>query len=616
MLNRKYLILFVVSFVIFTTFLFISNSQFLPVSAEDAQELHGWAWSSTDNQGIGWISFNSKNCDLDNNNKLDVVCGGTNSESLTPYSVKLYKDKQLYGYAWSANVGMTGTDKGGMLYFGPPATSLANRETGEAGRQWAYIDGTNVKGWARFCSDNNSSWCESGATISPNSKNGGWDGWVSLSGTTVDGKTYGVKYNASSDPIPSVKGCDGSYYSVAAFSFYGCAWGGATFSSSNPNAQFPGWIDFNYKLVTPPVGHCDNGIKDSDETGIDCGGTACKSCPTIPGGPIIGGGHCTNRIIDSDENDVDCGGVDCPACVNGGPTSSGGPKCPDGSPNPNPNGVTALSLQSCPLYIHSCVLTKYGESTVIPNGTISVGNYLWTIIASGGTNFHYEWYDEGGIVSGCKDKFECPRNYSIGNKRMNVVVSSTKNDGQIESKPACGELAFTVSNNPSTEPFIDFYNLNNNSSDIRAKAKFIGTTASVYDELTNSSLIIRVGETNRVCTGSISLQMISIEKLNGNSFEIVPQKVGTVENYSIPSITPGAGVIPGETPFKFSNLTLKNKTIWPITGSYQIRVRATTSDNTRPINSSVPVSKCKSISKDHIIPLRIISSGGGEYIEQ
>jgi len=40
----------------------------------------GWAWNAnSDGTGIGWISFNKKDCDTDGNNKVDVACGGDNS---------------------------------------------------------------------------------------------------------------------------------------------------------------------------------------------------------------------------------------------------------------------------------------------------------------------------------------------------------------------------------------------------------------------------------------------------------------------------------------------------------------------------------------------------------
>lgn len=49
--------------------------------------------------------------------------------------------------------------------------------------------------------------------------------------------------------------------------------------------------------------HCNNGIQDADETGIDCGGADCAACPS-----------CTDGILNGSETGIDCGGPDCPAC--------------------------------------------------------------------------------------------------------------------------------------------------------------------------------------------------------------------------------------------------------------------------------------------------------------
>jgi len=53
----------------------------------------------------------------------------------------------------------------------------------------------------------------------------------------------------------------------------------------------------------PCTPHCSNGIQDADETGIDCGGLDCISCPT-----------CTDGLINGNETGVDCGGPDCADC--------------------------------------------------------------------------------------------------------------------------------------------------------------------------------------------------------------------------------------------------------------------------------------------------------------
>ncbi len=51
---------------------------------------------------------------------------------------------------------------------------------------------------------------------------------------------------------------------------------------------------------------CDNGIRDGNETGVDCGGS-CKSCDTDTVA------SCFDRIKNGDETEVDCGGS-CDPC--------------------------------------------------------------------------------------------------------------------------------------------------------------------------------------------------------------------------------------------------------------------------------------------------------------
>jgi len=77
--------------------------------------------------------------------------------------------------------------------------------------------------------------------------------------------------------------------------------------------------------------HCRNGMKDQDETDIDCGGPTCNPCETgkscvvnrdcssnqcvaelckTPDEPT-----CNNGMKDQDETDIDCGGLICNPCT-------------------------------------------------------------------------------------------------------------------------------------------------------------------------------------------------------------------------------------------------------------------------------------------------------------
>ena len=61
-----------------------------PVSIDFATgDFHGWAWSSDTAGIIGWVSFNSKDCDLDNNGFMDISCGGKNDNTTPAYPYKV-----------------------------------------------------------------------------------------------------------------------------------------------------------------------------------------------------------------------------------------------------------------------------------------------------------------------------------------------------------------------------------------------------------------------------------------------------------------------------------------------------------------------------------------------
>jgi hypothetical protein len=75
---------------------------------------------------------------------------------------------------------------------------------------------------------------------------------------------------------------------------------------------------------------CSDGIKNGNETGIDCGGGTCSTCGTGQG--CNGGSDCTSGVCmggtcqaptcldgvkNQNETDIDCGGGICPACASG-----------------------------------------------------------------------------------------------------------------------------------------------------------------------------------------------------------------------------------------------------------------------------------------------------------
>ena len=111
---------------------------------------------------------------------------------------------------------------------------------------------------------------------------------------------------------------------------------------------------------------CSDGVKNGNETGIDCGGGTCPACATgvaclVPSDCInkvctlnvCAAATCSDLVQNGNETDVDCGGGTCAACANGkacrigsdcaSKVCSGGvclvPTCSDGIKNGSETGI-------------------------------------------------------------------------------------------------------------------------------------------------------------------------------------------------------------------------------------------------------------------------------------
>lgn len=138
------------------------------------QTLSGYAWSDN----IGWISMSGPLHSV-------AVNSGTGAFS---------------GYAWSDNIG--------WISFNP--ADVVGCPSGACNPTLNVGTGV-VTGWARACSGTNNGNCTGG------SRTDGWDGWISLRGTSPD---YGVIIEGST--------------------FGGWAWGSAVI----------GWVSFNSSPVS------------------------------------------------------------------------------------------------------------------------------------------------------------------------------------------------------------------------------------------------------------------------------------------------------------------------------------------------------------------------------
>ena len=205
-----------------------------PVMAGVGNNVSGFAWSSS----IGWISFNSTDCDTDGDGFYEgsgeeggvPPAGCPTSGTAQNYGVTLNKSTgNISGYAWSQSVGWIsfnrcGTDDNCMTSDGdtgnPP---FAPYNTGSGAIARYNSANGEITGWAKILSMGDS-------------------GWIKLRKNSGDsGSVYGVSLNSDD--------------------FSGWAW------NDDENGSGIGWISFNcantggcgssaYKVAirnTPPV---------------------------------------------------------------------------------------------------------------------------------------------------------------------------------------------------------------------------------------------------------------------------------------------------------------------------------------------------------------------------
>lgn len=143
------------------------------------ENVTGWAWS----ENIGWVSFNSRNCDADGDGTIEVSdnppVGCQPAGTVIPsYGVNINSSGNFSGYAWSNNIGWiiferikvcdndktkTCTDAsqcgGGACNFINPPNAPYNTGTGKiasystSNKQvtgWAYILALGDEGWLKL----------------------------------------------------------------------------------------------------------------------------------------------------------------------------------------------------------------------------------------------------------------------------------------------------------------------------------------------------------------------------------------------------------------------------------------------------------------------------------
>lgn len=198
-----------------------------------SHNMSGYAWSDT----IGWISLNSLNTG-------DSVNYGVNIDATGNFS----------GYGWSDNIG--------WVSFNP--SQLSGCPSGSCAPQLNWTTGV-VSGWARACAGTASGNCSSST-----SRTDGWDGWIHLSGLTVNTTTG---------------------------NFSGFAWG----------SDVVGWVDFSnvsVEVVTPlaptvTLGVSPNPVDYNNPVTITWSSSNATSCTATSGPGFSTGGATSDTDMSS-----------------------------------------------------------------------------------------------------------------------------------------------------------------------------------------------------------------------------------------------------------------------------------------------------------------------------
>jgi hypothetical protein len=332
---KKILYICAVMILILFTFLFVSNTK-----AATAGDISGYAWSSN----IGWISFR----------------GAT-------YGVNINQSTGLLsGYAWSSNIGWISFNN----------TQLTGCPTGLC---QAKLTGNNFSGWARVLSANGN----------------GWDGWISLSGST-----YGLTLSGTT--------------------ISGYAWGG----------EVVGWIKAKTLTITPLVSTCADGIDNDGDGRVDNYDVDCGLITPPPGftpsmQEIINNPQCNNGYDDDGD-----GLKDYPAdpdCINTSDNLEQGPVPPDiiltvgittgsasfESLNVDNNGATIKLGIS---------ITNATTTTTCTRSIISGGSTSTTSIPTGGVSTYTTEQTLPPITARTKVILSCTTGNKTGSDSVEILI--------------------------------------------------------------------------------------------------------------------------------------------------------------------------------------------------
>ncbi|MBU4375574.1 hypothetical protein KKH38_03675 [Patescibacteria group bacterium] len=213
---KNQLIIFIIALAILASsagfFIFKFNKNVDIARAGTGDNLFGFAWNSN----IGWISFNSTDCDTDDNGFVDTDlmvqgCGGDNATDIVfDYGVSIDPIIGSFsGYAWSNNVGWVSfaggdTPPGSFAFSANCYVPAYCDEISDNCTACFNPTDNNVYGWAKILSLGNA----------------GDEEWIRLDDdNTGDAVDYGIVFGGSD--------------------FSGWAW------NANDNGLGIGWVSFN-----------------------------------------------------------------------------------------------------------------------------------------------------------------------------------------------------------------------------------------------------------------------------------------------------------------------------------------------------------------------------------
>jgi hypothetical protein len=168
----------------------------------------------------------------------------------------------------------------------------------------------------------------------------------------------------------------------------------------------------NYATVCPVFPTCSDGIRNGDETGIDCGGANCPTCPVVP--------TCNDGIRNGDETGIDCGGANCPTC----PVV---PTCNDGIRNGDETGIDCggANCPTCPVVPTCSDGIRNGDETGIDCGGANCPTCPVTHCEVFGPNI-WGWNE---IPTACGEANAIIGNYAVWDNEGYIIDGLSLNTG-------------------------------------------------------------------------------------------------------------------------------------------------------------------------------------------